>query len=57
VTFYRKEYIMSMPAFLLNGLVALGFRLLREHIESDDDTTAVEEALVRAKSPEEVRSS
>lgn len=46
---------MGMPVFLLNGLVALGFRLLREHIASDDDTSAVEEAIVKAKSPAEVK--
>ena len=46
---------MGMPAFLLNGLVALGFRLLKEHIASDDDTSEVENALVLAKSPEEVK--
>ena len=46
---------MALPAFLLNGLVALGFRLLKEHIASDDDTSAVEEAIVQAKSPEEVK--
>lgn len=46
---------MGMPVFLLNGLVALGFRLFREHIASDDDTSAVEEAIVKAKSPAEVK--
>ncbi len=46
---------MGMPAFLLNGLFALGFRLLKEHIASDDDTSAVEEALVNAKSSDEVK--
>lgn len=46
---------MSMPAFLLNGLVALGFRLLKEHIASDDDTSEVEDAIIKAKSPEEVK--
>ena len=46
---------MAMPAFLLNGLFALGFRLLKEHIASDDDTSAVEEALVNAKGPDEVK--
>ena len=44
-----------LPAFLLNGLVALGFRLLKEHIASDDDTSAVEEAIVKAKSPDDVK--
>lgn len=51
----RKENKMGMPAFLLNGLFALGFRLLKEHIASDDDTSAVEEALVNAKSSDEVK--
>lgn len=46
---------MGMPAFLLNGLVALGFRLLKEHIASDDDTSAVEDAIVKAKSRDEVK--
>ena len=46
---------MGMPAFLLNGLVALGFRLLNEHIASDDDTSAVEDAIVQAKSRDEVK--
>lgn len=46
---------MGMPVFLLNGLVALGFRLLKEHIASDDDTSEVEDALVQAKNPEEVK--
>ncbi len=46
---------MALPAFLLNGLVALGFRLVKEHIDSDDDTSAIENALVQAKSPEEVK--
>lgn len=46
---------MGMPAFLLNGLVALGFRLLNEHIASDDDTSAVENAIVQAKSRDEVK--
>ena len=46
---------MALPAFLLNGLVALGFRLLNEHIASDDDTTEVENAIVTAKTPEEVK--
>jgi len=44
-----------LPAFLLNGLVALGFRLLNEHIASDDDTSEVETALVNAKSGDEVK--
>jgi len=46
---------MGMPVFLLNGLVALGFRLLKEHIASDDDTSVVEDAIVKAQSPEEVK--
>lgn len=46
---------MGMPIFLLNGLVALGFRLLKEHIFSDDDTRTVEEAIVKAKSTEEIK--
>lgn len=45
-----------LPAFLLNGLVALGFRLLNEHITSDDDTSEVETALVNAKTSTEVKS-
>jgi len=53
--FLERSCIMGMPAFLLNGLVALGFRLLKEHIASDDDTSEVENALVQAKSPEEVK--
>jgi len=44
-----------LPAFLLNGLYALGFRLLNEHIASDDDTSGVEDAIVNAKSPDEVK--
>lgn len=44
-----------LPAFLLNGLVALGFRLLNEHIASDDDTSVVENAIVNAKTPTEVK--
>ena len=44
-----------LPAFLLNGLYALGFRLLNEHIASDDDTSEVEDAIVNAKSPDEVK--
>lgn len=44
-----------LPAFLLNGLYALGFRLLNEHIASDDDTSVVEAAIVNAKSPDEVK--
>jgi len=44
-----------LPAFLLNGLVALGFRLLNEHIASDDDTSEVEAAIVNAKSSDEVK--
>ena len=44
-----------LPAFLLNGLVALGFRLLNEHIASDDDTSVVEAAIVNAKSSTEVK--
>lgn len=44
-----------LPAFLLNGLVALGFRLLKEHIDSDDDTSVVENAIVNAKTPTEVK--
>jgi len=39
----------------LNGLVALGFRLLNEHIASDDDTSEIETALVNAKSGTEVK--
>jgi len=46
---------MGMPVFLLNGLVALGFRLLKEHIASDDDTSTVEDAIVNAKSRDEVK--
>ena len=46
---------MGMPAFLLNGLVALGFRLLNEHIASDDDTIEVENAIVHAESSDEVK--
>jgi len=46
---------MALPAFLLNGLCALGFRLLKEHIASDDDSSEVEEAIVQAKSPAEVK--
>ena len=45
-----------LPAFLLNGLYALGFRLLNEHIASDDDTSVVEDAIVNAKTPTEVKS-
>jgi len=44
-----------LPAFLLNGLYALGFRLLNEHIASDDDTSVVEDAIVKAKSSDEVK--
>ena len=44
-----------LPAFLLNGLVALGFRLLNERIASDDDTSEVENAIVNAKSSDEVK--
>ena len=44
-----------LPAFLLNGLVALGFRLLKEHIDSDDDTSGVENAIVNATSRDEVK--
>ena len=44
-----------LPAFLLNGLVALGFRLLNEHIASDDDTSEIETAIVNAKSGTEVK--
>ena len=44
-----------LPAFLLNGLVALGFRLLNEHIASDDDTSEVENAIVNANSSDEVK--
>lgn len=44
-----------LPAFLLNGLVALGFRLLKEHIASDDDSSEVETAIVNAKSSAEVK--
>ena len=44
-----------LPAFLMNGLYALGFRLLNEHIASDDDTSAVEDAIVNAKSSDEVK--
>lgn len=44
-----------LPAFLLNGLVALGFRLLNEHIASDDDTSDVETAIVNAKTGTEVK--
>ena len=42
-----------LPAFLLNGLMALGFRLLNEHIASDDDTSVIENAIVNAKTSEE----
>lgn len=44
-----------LPAFLLNGLVALGFRLLNEHIASDDDTTEVENAIVNATDRDQVK--
>jgi len=46
---------MALPVFLLNGLVALGFRLVREHIASDDDTSTVEAELVNARSSSEVK--
>ena len=45
-----------LPAFLLNGLVALGFRLLHEHIASDDDTSEIEADLMNAKTGTEVKS-
>jgi len=44
-----------LPVFLLNGLMALGLRLLNEHIASDDDTSVVENAIVNAKSSTEVK--
>ena len=44
-----------LPAFLLNGLVALGFRLLNEQIASDDDTSVVENAIINAHSRDEVK--
>lgn len=46
---------MALPTFLLNGLVALGFRLVREHIASDDDTSTVEAELVNARNSGEVK--
>jgi len=53
-TFSERSHIM-LPAFLVNGLVALGFRLLNEHIDSDDDTTEVENAIINAHSRNEVK--
>jgi len=55
VTFNERSHTMSLPAFLVNGLVALGFRLLNERIASEDDTTEVEDAIVNAHSRDEVK--
>lgn len=46
---------MFLPSFLLNGLVALGFRLLKEHVLSGMDSSEVEKEIIEAGSRDEVK--
>lgn len=46
---------MGMINLLLQGLVALGFRLLSRHISSDEDSSEVENAIIEAKTPDEIK--
>lgn len=46
---------MGMASLLLQGLMALGMRLLIQHIKSDEDSSKVEKAIIEAKTPAEVQ--
>lgn len=46
---------MGMVNLLLQGLMALGMRLLIQHIKSDEDSAEVEKKIIAAKTPAEVQ--
>lgn len=46
---------MSMINLLVQGLVAVGMRILIQHIKSDEDSKDVEKAIIEAKTPEEIQ--